>query len=320
MHSRRAKRTKIGLFQIVKTNGPRCDIIRSIPIRSLTGKEETNGDDAWGGNALKRERKKGRAERWLFWILLVTLAFSLVYAVVRVVVTPPGPVGPEEFAKTRSDYVLMLIQCMLGLGVMFLPSLLEKRWRIVIPSAIVIMYFVFLYAAIYLGEFRSFYFLVPKWDLILHSFSGLMLGALGFSVVNLLNQSDKISLSLSPLFVALFAFCFAIACGVIWEFYEYTLDGLLHLNMQKFMLEDGTLLVGRAALADTMEDLLVDAGGALIMSVVGYLSLKRKSGWLEWMSIRRLRKKQDDVKQHAAPPAPAGQPHNDAADTEQPRA
>ena len=54
------------------------------------------------------------------------------------------------------------------------------------------------------------------------------------------------------------------------------LDGLLGLNVQKFMLEDGTMLVGRAALRDTMEDMIVDAVGAFTMCVLGYLNIKRK--------------------------------------------
>ena len=82
-----------------------------------------------------------------------------------------------------------------------------------------------------------------------------MIGALGFSIVTLLNKTEKVPMELSPLFVALFSFCFAVTLGVVWEFYEYTFDGLLGLNMQKFALENGTLLIGRAALADTMMDM-----------------------------------------------------------------
>ena len=94
--------------------------------------------------------------------------------------------------------------------------------------------------------------------------------------VTLLNKVDKIPINLSPFFVCLFAFCFAITIGVAWEIYEFSFDGLLHLNMQKFMTEEGVELVGRAALSDTMSDLIVDAIGAFIISVLGYISLKYK--------------------------------------------
>ena len=121
----------------------------------------------------------------------------------------------------------------------------------------------------------NFYFVIPHWDTILHAFSGAMLGALGFSLVSILNGSKRLRLKLSPFFIALFAFCFALAAGSVWEIYEYTFDGLLTLNMQKYALEDGTLLVGREALRDTMKDIIVDALSALIISILGFFTIKR---------------------------------------------
>jgi uncharacterized membrane protein YjdF len=149
-----------------------------------------------------------------------------------------------------------------------------------------IMYAVFLYCAIYLGEVRDFYYRVPHWDTILHIFSGAALGALGLSVVSLLNQSEAITVSLSPVFVALFAFCFALSLGVVWEIYEFIIDGLLHTNAQKYALESGEPLIGQAALMDTMKDLIVDGVGAFVISTIGYVSLKYKKGWLERLLIK----------------------------------
>ena len=164
--------------------------------------------------------------------------------------------------------------------------MLEHKLKIEIPSNMLILYTIFLYSAIYLGEVKSFYYNVANWDNILHTFSGAMIGALGFSIVALLNKSEDVPMNLSPIFVALFSFCFAVTLGVIWEFYEFTFDGLLGLNMQKFALENGTPLVGRAALTDTMVDLFVDAVGALIMSIIGYISLKYNKGWIEKLQVR----------------------------------
>ena len=86
--------------------------------------------------------------------------------------------------------------------------------------------------------------------------------------------------------VLVFAFCFAVTLGVFWEIYEFTFDGILRLNMQKFMLENGTQLIGRAALLDTMKDLIVDCLGAFIMSFVGYLSLRYKTGFIEKLQLK----------------------------------
>lgn len=139
-----------------------------------------------------------------------------------------------------------------------------------------ILYFLFLYCAIYLGEVRNFFYVVPHWDTWLHTFSGGMLGALGFIVVDRLNRVEGVPVRLSPGFVCLFALCFAVTVGVFWEIYEFTFDGLLGLNMQKFRLENGTQLVGRAALQDTMKDLIVDVAGAAVSVLLGYLSSRRQ--------------------------------------------
>ena len=136
------------------------------------------------------------------------------------------------------------------------------------------MYIIFLYCAITLGEVRNFYYHVPHWDTILHGLSSLMSGSFGFMVVDILNKDKHTSFNLSPLFLAVFAFCFGCSIGTLWEIYEYSFDALLGLNMQKFRLEDGTELVGHAALSDTMKDIIVDCAGALIASVIGYFNLK----------------------------------------------
>ena len=168
-------------------------------------------------------------------ILFVTLILSAVYSLLRVIVPQPLSDEGTVYAHVRSDYVLMFIQCLLGLLVLSLPSIVSRKWKFSIPNFIYIMYYVFLYCAIFLGEVLNFYYVVPHWDTILHFFSGAMLGALGFILVSWLNDSEQVRVSLSPAFIALFAFCFALSCGAAWEIYEYTFDGLLHLNMQKFI-------------------------------------------------------------------------------------
>ncbi len=194
--------------------------------------------------------------------------------------------------RTRSDYVLMLFQCLLGVLVLFFPNMISKKKGIRIPSNLYLLYVIFLFCAIFLGEVRNFYYIIPYWDIILHTFSGGMIAALGFSFISLLNDEENVHVKLTPFFVAFFAFNFAITLGVVWEIYEYTADGILGLNMQKFALEDGTLLMGREALSDTMEDLIVDGIGALVISIIGYISLKYNKGWIEKLLIKRNSKKQ----------------------------
>ena len=209
-------------------------------------------------------------------ILFFSLAVSLIFSIIRLIQAPVTVAEGENYQKVKSDYMLMVLQCTLGLIVMLLPSAISRRWNLSIPNFIYVLYYVFLYCAVFLGEVFSFYYLVPHWDTILHSFSGAMLGALGFILVDLLNRAENVHVVLSPLFVSLFAFCFALAAGAVWEIYEYTCDFVMHLNMQKYATEQGVLLIGQAALRDTMKDIIFDALAALIVAAAGYFSNAHK--------------------------------------------
>lgn len=223
-------------------------------------------------------KKKKDWKKIVSLFLVLTLILSVIYSIVMIIISPEGANSTDNFEHFKSDYVLMLLQCSLGLLVMFLPTFIEKRWSIHIPDYMTILYFVFLYCAIFLGEVRNFYYVVPHWDTILHAISGAMLGAFGFLLVSILNDSKKTKVILSPFFVAIFAFSFALAIDAIWEIYEFTCDRLFQLNMQKYRLADGTLLIGNSALKDTMKDLIVDALSALIISVIGYFLIKKNTG------------------------------------------
>ncbi|MBQ8300009.1 MAG: hypothetical protein IJX99_09215 [Clostridia bacterium] len=223
-------------------------------------------------------------------IVLISLIIPIGFLIARIAQIDQGYIDPLT-NRSRSDYVLMIIQCILGIFALTLPNMLFKK-KIQIPTNMYMLYMIFLYCAICLGELRSFYYKIPNWDTILHTFSGGMMGALGFSFVSLLNKTENFHLKLTPSFVALFSFMLSTTLGVLWEVYEFAFDGLLGLNMQKFMLESGEMLVGRAAVVDTMEDLIVDMFGAFVMSVIGYISLKYKKGWVEKLIIK--------VKKHGA--------------------
>lgn len=208
--------------------------------------------------------------------LFLTLILSIIFVIYRMIQAPSVMEKHDPSIKVKSDYTLMLVQCFLGIVVMKIPFIIKRKRIMKIPDFMEILYFIFLYCAIYLGEVRNFYYLIPFWDNILHAFSGAMLGILGMILVNFIDESEGLKINLNPFFVAFFAFCFAVTMGVLWEIYEFTFDYLLSLNMQKFALADGTLLVGRAALHDTMMDLIVDTLSALVICAVGYFHIKKQ--------------------------------------------
>lgn len=208
-----------------------------------------------------------------YWFVLFSFIVPIGFLIYRVAITDNVATGEIGY-RSRADYALMLLQCILGVIVLHVPHFFWKYLKLEIPTALYIMYIVFLYCAIFLGEVRSFYYTVPHWDTWLHGFSAVMAGSFGFIIVDVLNNSGHSGIKLSPLFASLFAFGFAVSIGVLWEIYEYAFDGILKLNMQKFMLEDGTQLTGRSALDDTMKDIIIDCCGSMIAAVTGYISLR----------------------------------------------
>ncbi len=223
-------------------------------------------------------------QKVIFLAVLITMVGSAVTVGISLWLAPSVPTA--GYVRIKSDYVLMFLQCLLGIAALLLPRWLSQKCGLEIPSRMIILYALFLYCAIYLGEVRGFYYLIPRWDTVLHAFSGVALGALGFSVLSLLNKSERVPLTLSPLFVALFSFCFAVAADVLWEIYEFFADSVFLTNMQKHSTGSGAPLLGKLALADTMEDLIVDVVGAFLVSAGGYISLKFKKGWVEKLLVK----------------------------------
>jgi len=238
----------------------------------------------------KKLLKKGFSVTGLVLFTLLTLIVSAVFVSIKIFFAPGAAFFDQTFeSRVKSDYVLMVLQCVSGIVAILLPSFLARRVRLVFPSAMIVGYVIFLYCSIYLGEVRSFYYTVPHWDSILHGFSGIMLGALGFSVISFLNGTERVPINLSPIFIACFTFCFAITLDVIWEVYEFTADSLFATNMQKYALESGELLAGRAAVMDTMKDLVIDCIGAFLLSAFGFIMAKYKQSWIEKIQVKKMK-------------------------------
>lgn len=150
-----------------------------------------------------------------------------------------------------------------------LPAVMARRIRIVIPAEFELLTIAFIFASLFLGETRDYYGRFWWWDIALHTTSGGLLGVLGVLLVYILNETPRIDLHMRPGFVAFFAFCFAVTIGALWEIFEFVMDQFVGTNMQKAMLGDPS------GLTDTMWDLIVDTLGALAISLVGYLYMKR---------------------------------------------
>ncbi len=187
--------------------------------------------------------------------------------------------------------------CGLSLVLFLLPSFLEHKLRVDIPSVTEIIILLFIFAAEILGELSNYYAQYEYWDTMLHTVNGFLCAAFGFSMVDILTRNKQEKFRLSPLYVALVAFCFSMTVGVLWEFFEYGMDVIFHTNMQKDTVmqvipvgalgthspEEGYLDIG---LHDTMADLFVNFLGAVVFSILGYVYIRRRG---EGRSGRLLR-------------------------------
>lgn len=231
--------------------------------------------------------------------LMYTIYFVLRVLVVLMLVA-------QVFNRNFENVLL----CVLTLVLFMLPSAFERRLHIDLPDTLEIIILLFIFAAEILGEIQSFYVHFPYWDTVLHTMNGFLCAAIGFALVDILNRTERVSLSLSPFFMAVTAFCFSMTIGVLWEFFEFAMDQIFLMDMQKdtilntlstvnldpargtaaivvrgiqdaiLVLEDGTQLpLGLGGyldvgIVDTMEDLLVNFIGATVFSIVGFFYVK----------------------------------------------
>ncbi len=206
--------------------------------------------------------------------------------------------------QLRSRDYENIFLCIITLFLFLVPSFIEKRVHIDIPDTLEIIILLFIFAAEILGEIKAYYIVFPYWDTILHTLNGFLAAALGLSLIDILNKNDKFAISLSPIFVALVAFCFSMTIGVIWEMFEFTMDNCLGFDMQKdtYLTSFQSVLLnpngnnvpikvnieslkvnGQSwdayidlGLIDTMMDLIVNFIGAIIFSTFGYFYIKQR--------------------------------------------
>nr|WP_290446045.1 hypothetical protein [Ihubacter massiliensis] len=194
--------------------------------------------------------------------------------------------------------------CALTLILLLLPSFLSSKMHIVLPNTLEIIIICFIFAAEILGEVREYYVLFDRWDDMLHTLNGFLAAAIGFAMIDILNRHEKVSMNLSPAFVAMVAFCFSMTIGVLWEFFEWSMDMFFGKDMQKDtwltafnsvalnpeganvpvhvdvesvtvngQVWDKYLDIG---LYDTMHDLFVNFLGAVTFSIFGLVYIKNR--------------------------------------------
>ena len=160
----------------------------------------------------------------------------------------------------------------------FMPSVIKWRFGIYIPVEFILINTLFLFASFALGEVRAFYLRIWWWDLMLHGFSAIIMGIVGFLFVYVFYAQKKIEMP--PVYISLFSFSFAVSLGVVWEIFEFLMDHFFGTNMMK------------SGLDDTMTDLMMDVAGAFAASMIGYWYVRGGSFFFVDRIVRKLLHKQ----------------------------
>ena len=228
-------------------------------------------------------------------------AVFTVYMVLRLIV-----LATLVSSILRGEYESAFI-CLLVLALFMLPFFIQQNFGIELPSTLEIIILLFIFAAEILGELKCYFITFSHWDSMLHTTTGFLCAATGFALIDILNRNSRIKFQLSPIYVALTAFCFSMTVGVLWEFFEFGMDRLFLMDMQKdtvvqsitsVMLDptnsnipvtiDGITSVAvngqelgfngylDIGLYDTMKDLFVNFVGAVVFSTIGYFYIKRR--------------------------------------------
>ena len=211
--------------------------------------------------------------------------------------------------------------CFLTLILFTLPTIASKTFKVKLPTTLEIIVYLFIFAAEILGQIQNFYGIFRHWDTMLHTLNGFLSAAVGFSLIDILNRTERFHIKMTAIFVSLVAFCFSMTIGILWEFGEFAADRYLNLDMQKdrvvqkissvelneenkndpividninkteiysnnnrkiTTIENGYLDLG---IIDTMKDLVVNFVGALVFSILGFLYIKDRD---EYRFIERF--------------------------------
>lgn len=216
--------------------------------------------------------------------------------------------------------------CLAAMATFFVPLLVEKICRVRLPALLEGIALVFIFSSLLLGEIYHMYMRIPIWDGILHFVSGFMFAAFGYCLVDIFSGKAHARALVSPFFLTFVAVCFSMSVSVVWEFFEFIIDNICHMDMQKDTLitgffstfldesgqniavgcenivkttvemEDGRTVVLKGyldiGLMDTVEDMFIHFFGTAIFAVIGIVDAKKhgegKIGSLFIPEVRRM--------------------------------
>ena len=179
------------------------------------------------------------------------------------------------------------VEILMNLGTMFVWELcmIMPRWTVfryiqpLMQSAIVVVDFI----AVITAYLFNFYYEVRLWDSFLHFSCGLGMVFLGYEFVCALIKKEHRTASFTLIILA--SVGFSLMCSTLWEIFEFTGDqviGLVTGELANSQFWDYDRLIGTAKIKtlfdyidinrypimDTMGDMVLNASGAILGTVI----------------------------------------------------
>lgn len=165
----------------------------------------------------------------------------------------------------------VVMNAAVGLGVTFLPAVLERNFRFTLSVGIVLWITVamFLHAfgtvPLPFLDFLSAYSATWWWDHMTHALSSSLVAAVAYAIVRALDEHTEF-IYMPPKFLFAFMLLFVLAFGAIWELLEF------YISVVSSLLGADTILT-QYGLEDTILDLFYNSLGGVLVALFGASSL-----------------------------------------------
>ena len=148
-------------------------------------KDKRTPEEQVGRKPKKKSKYRQMIETWR-----ESKSSFIVYMILRVVVIA---IAILQFLNGNYENAAL---CVLTLILFMLPAFVESTFKVRLPSTLEIIVLLFIFAAEIFGELGDFYVRFSFWDTMLHTLNGFLAAAVGLSLIDILNRSDRFDLHL----------------------------------------------------------------------------------------------------------------------------
>lgn len=206
---------------------------------------------------MKENLKNNTVSRKITYEKVITITFLIVLAITLLLNVIFQ--GGNKVAR-----IILIAGTVIVFWVFFRFTFLKKS------KAAYISTLIFIIMSMYFGNVLDFYGVVPYYDKILHTASGIIIGIM--SIVIYAHFTKDYFEKVNSKFILLFCILLSLALAGAWEIWEYTTDKIFGLMSQ------------RNSLDDTMTDIICGTIGGIISLIPIYRFLKgHKNKFLEFI-------------------------------------